>query len=148
MWFGRTNLSRQGLDQYLKDDYLGLHSIFHSLMQSKQSLNISQTMKFQFLSCQPVHVKMDDMPHEDKGLILFAVEVTNKSPINFRESSKETKCSFKQRWQILYRCNGFTAAACAQASSPKDRNISESFWKLKNKPKRNEDDSQNGKVLF
>jgi len=83
-------LNRQGLDQYLKDDYLGQHSIFHSLIQSKQSLNISQAVKFQSLSCQPVHVKMDDMPDEIKGLDPATAEVTNKSPINFREALKES----------------------------------------------------------
>lgn len=85
-------MSRHGLDQYLKDDYLGQHSIFHSLIQSKQSLNISQTVKFQSLSCQPVHVQMDDMPDEVKGPDPANAEVTNKSPINYREALKESLC--------------------------------------------------------
>lgn len=78
-------MSRQGLDQYLKDDYLGQHSIFHSLIQSKQSLNISQTVKFQSLSCQPVHVKMDDMPDEEKRPDPATAKVTNKCPISFKK---------------------------------------------------------------
>lgn len=62
---------------------------FRSLIQSKQSLNISQTVKFQSLSCQPVHVKTDDMPDEVKGPDPATAEVTNKSPIKFREALKE-----------------------------------------------------------
>lgn len=81
----------------MKDDYLGQHSIFHSLIQSKQSLNISQTVKFKSLSCQQdVDVKMDDTPDEVKGPDPATAEVTNKSPINFREALKESLCQIAQ----------------------------------------------------
>lgn len=80
-------------------------------MQSKQSLNISQTVKFQFLCCQPAHVKMDDMPDEDKGPDPAAAEVTNKSPFNFREPPKESLC------QIAHLNRGsisLTGVMCSQ----------------------------------
>lgn len=51
--------------------------LLRSLIQSKQSLNISQTVKFQSLSCQSAHVKKDDIPDEVKGPDPATAEVTN-----------------------------------------------------------------------
>lgn len=53
-------------------------------------------MKFQSLSCQPVHVKMDDMPDEVKGPDPATAQVTNKSPIIFREALQESLCQIAQ----------------------------------------------------
>lgn len=51
--------------------------LLRSLIQSKQSLNISQTVKFQSLSCQSAHVKKDDILDEVKGPDPATAEVTN-----------------------------------------------------------------------